>query len=73
MEPTGIQLFPVAASSIAGHVDALYAFLVAVSAFFSLIIAFLVILFAVKYRHRPRPNCHPFCTTRKANTAMPAA
>jgi len=53
MEPTGIQLFPVAASSIAGHVDALYAFLVAVSAFFSLIIAFLVILFAIKFRHRP--------------------
>src|SRR4051794_7103553 len=48
------QLFPDAASSIAGQVDALYAFLVLVSAFFSLLIAFLVVFFAVKYRKRSR-------------------
>jgi len=48
----GFQLFPDAASSIAGHVDALYAFLVLVSAFFSLLIAFLVVFFAIKYRRR---------------------
>ena len=46
------QLFPEAASSIAGQVDGLYAFLVLVSAFFSLLIAFLVVFFAVKYRRR---------------------
>jgi cytochrome c oxidase subunit 2 len=53
IEPKSFELFPEAASSIAGHVDALYAFLVLVSAFFSLLIAFLVVFFAVKYRHRP--------------------
>jgi cytochrome c oxidase subunit 2 len=53
MEAKSFQLFPEAASSIAGQVDALYAFLVLVSAFFSLLIAFLVVFFAIKYRHRP--------------------
>ena len=46
------ELFPEAASSIAGHVDALYAYMVLISAFFSLLIAFLVVFFAVKYRRR---------------------
>ncbi|MEP6714987.1 MAG: cytochrome c oxidase subunit II, partial [Terriglobia bacterium] len=53
IEPKSFQFFPEQASSIASHVDALYAFLVLVSAFFSLLIAFLVVFFAVKYRHRP--------------------
>jgi cytochrome c oxidase subunit 2 len=53
MEANGLQLFPESASTIAGHVDALYAFLVITSAFFSLLIAFLIVFFAVKYRHRP--------------------
>src|SRR5450432_1594920 len=53
MPAKSFELFPEAASSIAGQVDALYAFLVLVSAFFSLLIAFLVVFFAVKYRHRP--------------------
>ncbi len=48
--PKGLPFFPEAASSIAGQVDSLYAFLVLVSAFFSLLIAFLVVFFAVKYR-----------------------
>jgi len=52
MGEKSFQLFPEAASSIAGHVDALYAYLVLVSAFFSLLIAFCVIFFAVKYRKR---------------------
>ncbi len=47
------RLFPVEASTIAGSVDGLYAFLILVSAFFSLLIAFLVVFFAYKYRHRP--------------------
>ena len=59
MEPKSFELFPEAASSIAGQVDALYAYLVLVSAFFSLLIAFLVVFFAVKYRRRgteiPKP------------------
>lgn len=52
MEAKSFQLFPEAASTIAGNVDALYAFLILVSAFFSLLIAFLVVYFAYKYRHR---------------------
>ena len=53
MEAKSFQLFPEQASTIAAHVDGLYAFLVLVSAFFSLLIAFLVVWFAVKYRQRP--------------------
>ncbi len=49
---TDLPLFPTQASSMASRVDALYFYLVAVSAFFSLLIAVLVIYFAVKYRRR---------------------
>lgn len=61
MQAKSFQLFPEAASSIAGQVDALYAFMVLISAFFSLIIAFLIIFFAIKYRHRPgiKPTFKP--------------
>ena len=45
-------LFPDQASAIAGKVDALYFFLIAISLFFSLLIAGLVIYFAVKYRRK---------------------
>ena len=47
-----LPLFPEQASTIAGQVDALYFFLIAVAAFFSILIATLVIVFAVKYRRR---------------------
>jgi cytochrome c oxidase subunit 2 len=46
------NLFPTAASSYAGDVDALYFFLIAVSAFFTILIAVLVAVFAIKYRRR---------------------
>jgi cytochrome c oxidase subunit 2 len=46
--------FPQQASAQAGQVDALYFFLVAVTAFFSLLIATLIVVFAVKYRRRHR-------------------
>jgi cytochrome c oxidase subunit 2 len=52
MGQKSIQFFPDQASSIASNVDALYAYLVAVSAFFSILIAILIIIFAVKYRRR---------------------
>jgi cytochrome c oxidase subunit 2 len=45
-----IPLFPQQASNFAGRVDALYFFMVAVTAFFSVLIVTLVIVFAVKYR-----------------------
>jgi cytochrome c oxidase subunit 2 len=47
-----LPLFPEAASTFAGEVDALYFFMVAVSAFFAVLIAALVITFAVKFRRR---------------------
>ena len=45
-------LFPTAASTYARDVDALYFFLIAVSAFFTILIAGLVAFFAVRYRRR---------------------
>lgn len=47
-----VPLFPDQASTLAGQVDGLYIFLICVSAFFALLIAFLVIYFAIKYRRR---------------------
>ena len=49
---TALPLFPDQASTMAAHVDALYFYLVAVSAFFATLIALLVIFFAIKYRRR---------------------
>jgi cytochrome c oxidase subunit 2 len=44
--------FPEAASAQAGQVDAVFFFMVAVTAFFSVLIASLVVIFAIKYRRR---------------------
>ena len=49
---SGTPLFPEQASTMAGRVDALYLFLIAVSGFFSLLIAGLIVYFAIKYRRR---------------------
>jgi len=46
-------LFPESASTMASRVDALYFFLLAVSGFFSLLIAGLIVYYAVKYRRSP--------------------
>jgi cytochrome c oxidase subunit II len=48
-----LPLFPDQASTMAPRVDALFYFLIAVSLFFGLLIAFLIVYFAVKYRRRP--------------------
>jgi cytochrome c oxidase subunit 2 len=48
----GTPLFPEAASTIASRVDHLYFFLVGLTAFFSLLIAGLIVRYAVKYRRR---------------------
>ncbi len=50
--PDQFPLFPEAASTVAGEVDAIYFFGLAVAAFFSLLIAVLVLWFAVRYRRR---------------------
>jgi cytochrome c oxidase subunit 2 len=47
-----IPLFPKSASTMAGSVDALYWFLVAISVFFSLLIGVVLIYLAVRYRRR---------------------
>ncbi|MBI5508301.1 MAG: cytochrome c oxidase subunit II [Deltaproteobacteria bacterium] len=49
---TGLQLFPERASSVAGDVDALFYFLVAVSVFFVLLIFGLIAYFVWRYRRR---------------------
>ncbi|GIW44195.1 MAG: cytochrome c oxidase subunit 2 [Candidatus Binatia bacterium] len=49
---SNFALFPERASTVAGEVDALYLFLVAVSGFFAVLIAALVVVFAIKYRRR---------------------
>ncbi len=49
---SGFPFFPEQASTLAGRVDALYFFLVAISAFFSLLIAGMVVFLAVRYRRR---------------------
>jgi len=52
---TGTPLFPESASTMATRVDTLYFFLVALTAFFSLLIAGLIVYYAVKYKRR-RPD-----------------
>src|SRR5688572_387964 len=51
----GIPLFPERASTIAAEVDALYFFLVGLSAVMSILIATLVVTFVVKF-HRRHPD-----------------
>jgi cytochrome c oxidase subunit II len=48
----GLPLFPESASTFSGQVDALYLFLVAMSAFFVLLIAASVIYCAIRFRRR---------------------
>ena len=48
------QLLPEQASTMAPRVDALYYFLIAITAFFTLLVAGLVIYFAVKYRRKSK-------------------
>jgi len=49
---TGIPIFPPSASSVATEVDLLYFFLIGVTAFFVVLVAALVVFFAVRYRRR---------------------
>jgi len=49
---SGTPLFPPQASTMAPRVDNLYFFLLAVSGFFSLLIAGLIVFYAVRYRRR---------------------
>ena len=49
---TNFPFFPQQASAQAAEVDAIYFFMVAVTAFFSILIAALVVFFAIRYRRR---------------------
>jgi cytochrome c oxidase subunit II len=49
---TNLPFFPEQASAQAGQVDAIYFFMVAVTAFFALLIATLIWVFAIKFRRR---------------------
>jgi cytochrome c oxidase subunit II len=49
---SGIPLFPEQASNLAPEVDNLYFIIIAVTAFFALIVVVFVIVFAIKYRDR---------------------
>ena len=49
---TNFPFFPEQASAQAAQVDGIYFFMLAITAFFSLLIAGLVVLFAIKYRRR---------------------
>ncbi len=49
---SGFPLFPQQASTLAGDVDHLYFFLLLITVFFSMLIAGLVVFFAVRYRRR---------------------
>ena len=51
---TNFPFFPQQASAQAGEVDAIYFFMVALTAFFSILIAALIVLFAIRYRRRHR-------------------
>lgn len=55
----GLPLFPPAASTVAGQVDSLYFFLIALTLFFSLSIAGTLIVFAVKYRRKHAGDVGP--------------
>ncbi|MEP6945509.1 MAG: cytochrome c oxidase subunit II [Acidobacteriota bacterium] len=49
-----VPLFPEQASSFAWQVDALYAYLIAVSLFFTVLIVAAIFIFSIKYRERAR-------------------
>src|SRR5471032_3308487 len=49
---SGTPLFPEQASTLAGRVDALYFSLLAISVFFSLLIAGLIVFYAIRYLRR---------------------
>jgi len=51
---SGFPLFPEQASTLASEVDYLYFFLIALTAFFSILIATLIVVFAIRY-HRRNP------------------
>jgi cytochrome c oxidase subunit 2 len=52
---SSFSVWPDSASTIAGYVDAHFTFLCAVTSFFALLVAFLVVFFGIKYRAEAHP------------------
>ena len=50
--PTSFPLFPPSASTVSLEVDLLYLFIVAINVFFVVLVAALVVIFAIKFRRR---------------------
>jgi cytochrome c oxidase subunit 2 len=59
MNRFALPLFPEQASTVARDVDALFFFAIAVSVFFAMLIATLLIVFAVRYRRRSENDLPP--------------
>src|ERR1700752_5217422 len=75
---SNLGLLPEQASTVAARVDALYFFLIAVSVFFSVLIAGLLIPFAIKFRRRsevevPPVTVHGFLMIELVWTLIPFA
>ena len=58
MLPKYFPLFPEQASKLAFHVDALYFFILGVTIFFTMLVAVLIVIFGIKYRHDKHPVPH---------------
>ncbi|HEX7960586.1 MAG TPA: cytochrome c oxidase subunit II, partial [Terriglobales bacterium] len=58
MLPKYFPLFPEQASKLAFHVDALYFFILGVTIFFTTLVAVLILIFGIKYRHDKHPVPH---------------
>src|SRR5262245_12755790 len=59
------RLFPQQASTVAGQVDSLYFFLVAVTTFFTLLIFVMIVYLGLKYRRRPGIKPHKVHTNMR--------
>jgi cytochrome c oxidase subunit II len=72
---SGFPLFPEQASSMAGRVDALFLFLILLSVFFSVLIAGLIVTFAIRFRRRSEaevpPHHHPSVALELTWTLIP--
>jgi cytochrome c oxidase subunit 2 len=71
----GFRLFPEQSSTFASRVDALFFFILAVAAFFAILIAGCIVYFSVRYRRRPEhpfaPAAQPVLWVECAWTALP--
>ena len=74
-QPVGIPLFPEQASTLASRVDNLYFGIVAITAFFAIVVSIAVVWFAIKYRtddpHKVGERIHGSLSLEIAWTLIP--